>query len=64
VAYEGEHAAGQRLRTVSLPAITSRKKNIFSSASVSRWPSTSAWTSAVIRSSAGSARLRSASSSA
>ena len=33
---------GSALRTVSLPAITSRKKNIFSSASVSRSPSTSA----------------------
>ena len=48
---------GSALRTVSLPAITSRKKNIFSSASVSRSPSTSACTSAVMTSSAGLAAL-------
>jgi hypothetical protein len=44
--------------------MTSRKKNILSSASVSFSPSTSACTSAVMTSSAGSWRLRSASSSA
>jgi hypothetical protein len=52
------------LRTVSFPATTRRKKNIFSSASVCRSPSTSASTSAVITSSAGSRRLWSAMASA
>ncbi len=49
------------LRVVSLPATASRMKNDAISADVSRSPSTSAATSAVVRSSRGLARRSSAS---